>query len=88
MILAAYTGESVAGTFVITAVMFGALSFYGYTTKRSLTGMGNFLLMALIGIVVASLVNIWLQSTMMYWVITYGGVLLFAALTAYGHSKT
>ncbi len=45
--------------------------------------MGNFLFMALIGIVVASLVNIWLQSTMMYWVITYGGVLLFAALTAY-----
>ncbi|ETT02074.1 Bax inhibitor-1/YccA family protein [Providencia sp. PROV188] len=87
VILAVYTGESVVGTFIITAVMFGALSFYGYTTKRSLTGMGNFLFMALIGLVVASLVNIWLQSSMMYWVITYGGVLLFAALTAYDTQK-
>lgn len=87
VILAMYTQESVVGTFVITAVMFGALSFYGYTTKRSLTGMGNFLFMALIGIIVASLVNIWLQSSAMYWVITYAGVLIFAGLTAYDTQK-
>ncbi|KLN97119.1 Bax inhibitor-1/YccA family protein [Moellerella wisconsensis] len=87
VIIAAYTPVSVASTFFITAAMFGALSVYGYTTKRSLTGMGNFLFMALIGLVIASLVNIWLQSPAMYWIVTYAGVLIFAGLTAYDTQK-
>ncbi|WGL99414.1 Bax inhibitor-1/YccA family protein [Arsenophonus sp. aPb] len=87
LVLVAYTGASVASTFFITAAMFGALSFYGYTTKRSLSGMGSFLFMALIGLIIASLVNIWLQSSGLTLVITYAGVLIFAGLTAYDTQK-
>lgn len=87
VILAMYTQESVVGTFIITAIMFGALSFYGYKTKRSLSGIGNFLFMVLIGLIVASLVNIWMQISAMYWIITYAGVLIFAGLTAYNTQK-
>nr|WP_314264735.1 Bax inhibitor-1/YccA family protein [uncultured Moellerella sp.] len=87
VVLAAYTPVSVASTFFITSAMFGALSVYGYTTKRDLTGMGNFLFMALIGLIIASLVNIWMQSPVMYWVVTYAGVLIFAGLTAYDTQK-
>ncbi|CRK85954.1 Inner membrane protein YbhL [Candidatus Providencia siddallii] len=87
VVLAVYTGESIASTFVITAIMFGALSFYGYTTKRSLTGIGNFLFMALIGIVLTSIINIWMQSSAMHWMITYVGVLVIAVLTAYDTQK-
>ncbi|MEY0160059.1 Bax inhibitor-1/YccA family protein, partial [Providencia manganoxydans] len=77
----------VASTFFICAAMFGALSVYGYTTKRSLTGMGSFLFMGLIGIIIASIVNIFMQSSMMSMVISYAGVLIFAGLTAYDTQK-
>lgn len=78
-----YTGSSVARVFFITAGAFGALSLYGYTTKKSLSGFGSFLFIGLIGIIIASLVNIFVQSTMMEFVISVIGVLLFAGLTAY-----
>ncbi|WP_413493519.1 Bax inhibitor-1 family protein [Morganella psychrotolerans] len=82
-----YTDASIVSTFFITAGMFGALSIYGYTTKRSLSGMGNFLFMGLIGIIIASLVNIWLKSEGMTLIITYIGVIVFAGLTAYDTQK-
>ena len=85
-VLIVYTYSSVASTFFICAAMFGALSVYGYTTKRSLTGMGSFLFMGLIGII-ASIVNIFMQSSMMSMVISYAGVLIFAGLTAYDTQK-
>ena len=78
-----YTGVSIARTFFITAVMFGATSLYGYTTKRDLSKMGSFLMMGLIGIVIASLVNIFLGSTMLQFVISVIGVIVFTGLTAY-----
>ncbi|WON78007.1 Bax inhibitor-1/YccA family protein [Serratia sp. UGAL515B_01] len=87
VILLQYTGESIARTFVITAGMFGAMSIYGYTTKRDLSGFGSMLFMGLIGIVLASLVNIWLKSTVLMWVVTYVGVLVFVGLTAYDTQK-
>ncbi|HGM9843099.1 TPA: Bax inhibitor-1 family protein [Proteus mirabilis] len=86
-VLIVYTYSSVASTFFICAAMFGALSVYGYTTKRSLTGMGSFLFMGLIGIIIASIVNIFMQSSMMSMVISYAGVLIFAGLTAYDTQK-
>ncbi|KMW72781.1 membrane protein [Photorhabdus luminescens subsp. luminescens] len=82
-----YTGGSIATTFVVTAGMFGALSFYGYTTKRSLSGLGSFLFMGLIGIILASLVNFWLKSEALMWAVTYIGVVIFAGLTAYDTQK-
>lgn len=78
-----YTGESIATTFFVTAASFGALSLYGYTTKRSLSGMGTFLFMGLIGLIIASIVNIFLASGMMHFIISVAGVLIFAGLTAY-----
>ncbi|WP_260282390.1 Bax inhibitor-1/YccA family protein [Proteus terrae] len=86
-VLIIYTASSVASTFFICAAIFGALSVYGYTTKRSLTGMGSFLFMGLIGIIIASIVNIFMQSSMMSMVISYAGVLIFAGLTAYDTQK-
>lgn len=86
-VLLLYTASSIASTFFICAAMFGALSVYGYTTKRSLTGMGSFLFMGLIGIIIASIVNIFMQSSMMSMVISYAGVLIFAGLTAYDTQK-
>ncbi|MGL4268371.1 MAG: Bax inhibitor-1/YccA family protein, partial [Plesiomonas sp.] len=82
-----YTASSIASTFLVTAGMFGAMSLYGYTTKRDLSGFGNMLFMALIGIVLASLVNLWLKSDTLMWVITYIGVVLFVGLTAYDTQK-
>ena len=82
-VLLAFTGVSVVRTFLITAASFGALSLYGYTTKRDLSGMGSFLFMGLIGIILASIVNIFMQSTAMHFAISVIGVLLFAGLTAY-----
>ncbi len=82
-ILLVYTGASVAKTFFVTAAAFGSLSLYGYTTKRNLTGMGSFLIMGLFGIIIASIVNMFLQSGMMDFIISVGGVLIFAGLTAY-----
>lgn len=82
-IFAIYSAESIARTFFITAATFGALSLYGYTTKKSLSGLGTFLFMGLIGIIIASIVNIFVASTMMHFLISAVGVLVFAGLTAY-----
>ena len=78
-----YTGESIVRTFFITAASFGALSLWGYTTKRDLSGMGSFLFMGLIGIILASLVNLFLGSSALQFAISVIGVLVFAGLTAY-----
>jgi FtsH-binding integral membrane protein len=78
-----YTQTSIVRVFFITAASFGALSLWGYTTQRDLTGMGAFLMMGLFGIIIASLVNIFLVSTMLQWVISVIGVLVFAGLTAW-----
>ena len=78
-----YTGVSVARVFLITSATYGALSLYGYTTKKDLSGFGSFLFMGLIGMVIAGLVNIFLASTMMHFVISAVGVLVFAGLTAF-----
>ena len=86
-ILLVYTGASVARVFFITSATFGAMSLYGYTTKRDLTKFGSFLMMGLIGIIIASLVNIFMKSTMMYFVISILGVLIFVGLTAYDTQK-
>ncbi len=82
-----YTGTSITRVFFITAGTFGAMSIYGYTTKRDLTKLGSFLMMGLIGIIIASIVNIFLKSTMMYFVISIIGVLVFVGLTAYDTQK-
>lgn len=78
-----FTGNSIARTFFIAATMFGATSLYGYTTKRDLSQFGSFLIMGLIGVVVASLVNIFLGSTMIQFVVSVAGVLVFVGLTAW-----
>ena len=86
-ILLVYTGVSVARVFFITSATFGAMSIYGYTTKRDLTKFGSFLMMGLIGIIIASIVNIFMKSSMMYFVISILGVLIFVGLTAYDTQK-
>ena len=78
-----YTGASIAQTFFATAAAFLGLSLYGYTTKKNLSGMGSFLIMGVVGLLVAMVINIFLQSTMMQLVISAIGVLIFAGLTAY-----
>ncbi|MCB1509140.1 MAG: Bax inhibitor-1/YccA family protein, partial [Hyphomicrobiaceae bacterium] len=82
-----YTAESITRVFFISAASFGALSLYGYTTKRDLTGMGSFLFMGLIGLIVASIVNIFLGSSALAFAISAVGVLVFAGLTAYDTQK-
>ena len=82
-IFAVYTGVSIAQTFLITAIAFAGLSLYGYTTKRDLSAMGAFLVMGLIGLIVASIVNIFLASSAMAFAISVIGVLIFAGLTAF-----
>ena len=82
-----YTGASIAKVFFITAATFGAMSLYGYTTKRDLTGMGNFLMMGLIGLIIASIVNIFMQSGPLDFAISAIGVLIFVGLTAYDTQK-
>ncbi len=78
-----FTGQSIAQTFFVTAASFGALSLYGYTTKKDLTGWGSFLFMGVIGLVIAMIVNIFLQSSALQFAISAIGVLVFAGLTAY-----
>lgn len=78
-----YTGTSIARVFFISASVFGAMSLYGYTTKRDLTAWGSFLIMGVIGIIIASIVNIFLQSSMLHFATSAIGVLLFVGLTAY-----
>ncbi len=82
-IFVAYTGASIARVFFITAITFGSMSIYGYTTKRDLTGLGSFLFMGLIGLIIASLVNIFLHSSALEFAISAIGVLVFVGLTAY-----
>jgi hypothetical protein len=82
-----YTGTSIATTFFATAAAFGGLSLYGYTTKRDLSGLGTFLIMGVVGLLVAMVLNMFIQSSAMAFVISSVGVLLFAALTAYDTQK-
>jgi len=82
-IFAVYTQTSIAQTFLVTAIAFAGLSLYGYTTKKDLSGMGTFLMMGLIGIIVASIVNIFLASSALAFAISVIGVLIFAGLTAF-----
>jgi hypothetical protein len=78
-----YTLTSITGTFIACAAMFGAMSVYGMVTKTDLTSMGKILFMALIGLIVASIVNIFVASSALYWLVSYAGVIIFAGLTAY-----
>jgi FtsH-binding integral membrane protein len=82
-----YTTASVTQTFFATAAAFGALSLYGYTTKRDLTAMGSFLIMGLFGLVIAIVINIFLQSSALSFAVSAIGVLIFAGLTAYDTQK-
>ena len=82
-IFAAFTGISIAQTFLVTSIAFAGLSLYGYTTKRDISGWGAFLMMGLIGLVVAMIVNIFLASPAIHFAISVIGVLIFAGLTAY-----
>lgn len=83
VVFLAYTANSITSTFVITAGMFGAMSLYGSTTKRDLTSWGSFLFMGLIGIVIASVVNIFVGSSAVSWFVSGIGVIVFTGLTAY-----
>lgn len=87
VIFLVFTMDSIGQTFFITAGTFGIMSAYGYFTKRDLTSMGSLATMGLMGIVLASLVNLWLNSDTVYWVTTYIGVVVFVALTAYDTQK-
>ncbi len=82
-LLLRYTGQSVAQTFFITATAFGALSLYGYTTKKDISGWGSFLIMGVVGLILAGLVNIFMQSSALQFAISAIGLLIFAGLTAY-----
>lgn len=82
-----YTMESIASTFFITAGTFGAMSIVGYKTSKDLSGMGRYLIMALIGLIIATIVNIFVGSTLMATIISYIGVLVFVGLTAYDTQK-
>ena len=86
-IFLAYTGASITRVFFISAASFGALSLWGYTTQRDLTGMGSFLIMGLFGLIIAMIVNIFLKSTGLDFVISAAGVLIFAGLTAWDTQK-
>ena len=82
-LLLVYTAESVTSTFMITASVFGVMAVFGYTTKKDLTGLGSFMFMGLIGIIIASVVNMFIRSSAMHMIISYVGVLVFTGLTAY-----
>jgi len=82
-----YTGTSIARVFFITAGTFAGMSLYGYTTKRDLSGFGSFLMMGLIGLIIAMVVNIFLQSSALEFIISAAGVLIFVGLTAYDTQK-
>ena len=87
LLLVMFTGQTIASTFFICAASFLALSIYGWTTKRDLTGIGSFMFMGLIGILIASVVNIFIHSQGMLMIISYVAVLVFAGLTAYDTQK-
>ena len=82
-----FTEESVVSTFLITAGTFGAMALFGYTTKSNLSGIGKILMMALIGLIIASIVNIFLNSSGLGMILNYAGVLIFVGLTAYDTQK-
>jgi FtsH-binding integral membrane protein len=82
-----FTSSSIATTFFVTAGTFGIMSIYGYTTKTDLTDFGNLFLMALVGLILASLVNLFFHNPTLYWIITYAGILIFIGLTAYDTQK-
>lgn len=82
-----YTSESIASTFFITAGTFGITSLYGFVTKKDLSSWRNLLVMALIGLIIASIVNIFMESNAMYWIISYAGVIIFTGLTAYDTNR-
>ena len=86
-IFAAYLGTDIVRVFFITAATFGALSLYGYTTKRDLTAWGSFLFIGLVGIILASVVNLFVGSTALNFAVSVIGVLVFAGLTAYDTQK-
>lgn len=86
-ILLLYTKESIAGTFFITAGTFAAMSLYGYTTQKDLSTVGNLCFMGLIGLIIASIVNLFMGSSTLYWIVTYVGVLVFVGLTAWDTQK-
>jgi len=82
-----YTAESIASTFIVTGLTFGAMSVYGFTTKKDLSKWGSILFMALIGLIIASVVNIFFADSTLYWIITYAGILIFVGLIAYDTQK-
>ncbi len=82
-----YTGTSVVITFGVTACTFGIMTLFGYTTQRDLTKLGSLLIMALLGLVIASVANIFFASTTLYWIVTYVGILIFVGLVAYDTQK-
>ena len=86
-IFAVFTGFSIVQVFLITAIAFAGLSLWGYTTKKDISGWGSFLIMGVIGLIVASIVNIWLQSGAIMFAVSILGVLIFAGLTAYDTQK-
>lgn len=87
VIFLAYSLGSIASTFFVTAGTFAVMAVYGHVTKRDLTSIGNLSTMALIGLIIATAVNIFLQSTTLGWIVTYIGILLFVGLTAYDAQK-
>ncbi|MDI1235556.1 MAG: Bax inhibitor-1/YccA family protein [bacterium] len=82
-----YTAESIGSTFFITGATFAIMSVYGYVTKKDLTAIGSLLMMALMGMIIASLVNLFFQNEMLYWITTYAGILIFTGLIAYDTQK-
>ncbi len=82
-----YTAESIGSTFFITGATFAIMSVYGYITKKDLTAIGSLLMMALIGLVIATVVNMFFQNEMLYWITTYAGILIFTGLIAYDTQK-
>ncbi|EBR9812250.1 Bax inhibitor-1/YccA family protein [Salmonella enterica subsp. enterica serovar Teshie] len=82
-----YTASSISTTFGVTAGMFGTMSLYGYVTRRNLSGLGSMMFMGLTGVLLATLVNIWLKNTTLMWIVTYIGVVIFVGLIAYDTQK-
>jgi FtsH-binding integral membrane protein len=87
IVLLVYTASSVGATFLVAAGMFGAMSAWGLMTRRDLTGLGSFMMMGLIGLIIAMVVNLFMQSTMLEWLISFVGVIVFTGLTAYDTQK-
>jgi len=87
IIFLAYTSESIGTTFLVTAGTFGLMSLYGYTTKRDLTSLGSFLIMGLIGFFIGTIVNMFWANSTLYWILTYGGIIVFIGLIAWDTQK-